>query len=286
MMTKFITKIIPCLLLLACPILNSSSAKQSSSAKKAAKIEIKKQKNASKNKPSNPYPGILLKDMNEKQLQEMLPYTKSVGEPEAVFKIFHFLVSNSSDQNNIKNYKIDLADYCYGIKDYEKSAFCYEEFCVLYPGCKESEYAQYKAILCWFNLCLNPCRDQHNTIKTITLIDEYLQKASNEKFIEESQTIRKQCRQKLFEHEMHVFEHYLKRKKHSSAQSRYTYIEENFKDIKNLELYLDYCKKHQEIVKDPKQCPFFIKFDIADALPKSKTVTSDKKAKTALFFLS
>lgn len=286
MMKKFIIRIIPCLLVLTLTALQAAQKKTLSS-KKAAKIELKKQKNTTQTKLANPYPHILLKDMTEEQLQEMLPFTKSQGEKEAVFKVFHFLVSHSSDQNNIKNYKIDLADYCFKIKDYDKSAYCYEEFSMLYPGSKESEYAQYKAVLCWFYLSLDSNRDQSNTQKTIILIDEFLRKATNQTFIEEARTIRKQCRQKLFEHEIHVFEHYLKRKKHSSAQSRYTHMEENFKDIENLQLYLDYCKKAQEIVKDPKQCPFLIKFDIKEALGKKESaITSEKKAKTALFFLS
>lgn len=277
MMKKFIKKIIPCLLVLTLPTLEAAKSK------KLSKVE----KKSSGSKLANPFPGILLKDMTEEQLQKMLPFTKSQGEKEAVFKVFHFLVSNSSDQNNIKNYKIDLADYCFKIKDYDKSAYCYEEFSILYPGSKESEYAQYKAILCWFFLSLDSSRDQTNTQKTITLIDEFLRKAESDKFIQEAQSIRKQCRQKLFEHEIHIFEHYLKRKKHSSAQSRYNYMEENFKDIPDLNLYLDYCKKIQDIVKDPKKCPFLIKFDIKEALQKTTTAaTSENKKKTALFFLS
>lgn len=286
MMKKIIIKIIPCLFILALSTTEGTN-KKARIAKRAEQIELKKQKKLDAPKKTNPYPGVLVKDMTEEQLQKMLPFAKSLGEKEAVFKIFHFLVSHSSDQNNIKNYKIDLADFCFKIKDYEKAAYCYEEFSVLYPGSKESEYAQYKAILCWFSLCLDPSRDQMYTQKTIILLDEYLRKATNEKFIEEVETIRKQCRQKLFENEMHIFESYLKRKKHSSAQSRYVYMEENFKDIAHLDLYLNYCKKAQEIVKDPKQCPFLIKFNIKEALTKNEPVaTSEKKAKTALFFLS
>lgn len=278
MLKKIIARIIPYVLLLALSPLEAKKSKVTL-AKKTTKQE--------KIKLTNPYPYVLLKDMTEEQLLEMLPFTKSQGEKEAVFKVFHFLISHSSDQNNIKNYKIDLADYCYHIKDYDKAAFCYEEFSVLYPGCKESEYAQYKAISCWFLMSLDASRDQSDTQKTIILIDEYLKKATNEKFTQEAQSIRKQCRQKLFEHEMHVFEHYLKSKKHSSAQSRYEYIEQNFQDIPNLDRYLSYCKDMQDMVKDPKKCPFLIKFNLDDALPKSEAVvTPDKKAKTALFFLS
>ena len=279
MITKILLRIVPCLLLLTLPVVNAATTKKST----PTKIHVKKDKKSKK--LSHPYPKKLLKDMNESELQEMLPYVKSVGEVEHVYKVFHFLLSHSSDQNNLKNYKIDLADYCYGIKEYEKAAFSYEDFFLLYPGSKEAEYSQYKSILCWFYLCLAPCRDQSFTDKTITLIDDFLKKAVNPKFIDEVVVIRKQCRQKLFEHEIHVFENYLKQKKHASAQKRYEYMEANFKDIQHLDLYLVYCKKIQTIVADPKQCPFLIKFNLKDALPAT-TTTPEKKAKSALFFLA
>lgn len=239
-----------------------------------------------KHRPRNPHPDKLLKDMNEQELQDSLPYAKALGDKELVFKVFHYLLSHSSDQNNLKTYKLDLADYCFSLKDYEKAGFSYEDFAMHYPGCKEIEYAKYKAIISWFSLCLEPGRDQLLTNKTIFLIDDYLKGATNEKFIEEVKAIRAQCRQRLFEHEMHIVEHYMKQKKVSSVNTRLTYIEEHFKDIAHLEHYVSYCKHMVDIVKDPKKCPFLIKFNLADALPQSITHTPAKKAKTALFFLS
>lgn len=298
MIKKHILKIIPCLLAFS-PVLSiHPSLPKSSSAttkKKLTVAEIKKKKrearanrmNNASNKLTHPYPHILIKDMTEDQLRTMIPYVKSLGDKESVFKLFHFLFSKSPSQNNIKDYKIDLADYCFSIKDYEKAAFSYEEFFILYPGSAEAEYSRYKAILCWFYQSLRPDRDQSNTDKTITLIDDYLRTGANKKFIDEVKSIRIECRQKLFEHEMHIFEHYLKRKRHTSAQCRYEYIEKNFKDIKDIDLYLIYAKKIQEVVKDPKTCPFLIKFNLNEALQGKKTMmTPEKKAKASLYFLS
>ncbi|MBI2353282.1 outer membrane protein assembly factor BamD [Candidatus Dependentiae bacterium] len=238
-----------------------------------------------KNSSANPYPNKSLKEMTEVELLKMLAYAKPLNDREFVFKIFHYLLSLSSDQNNLKTYKLDLADYCFSIKEFEKAALTYEEFTILYPGANEIEYAQYKCIVSWFTLCLEPTKDQTLTDKIIFLIDEYLKKASNQKLIEEIKDIRKQCRKKLFHHEVHVFEHYLKRKKIKSAQARKGYIEQHFDDIDHIKNYVDYCSNMLEMVKDPKTCPFLIQFDLRDAL--SKTIqTPDKKAKTALFFLS
>lgn len=243
------------------------------------------QKN-SKKRLNNPHSNKLLKDMTEQELIDMLLYAKSLNDREFVFKVFHYLLSHSSNQNNLKSYKLDLADYCFTIKDFEKAAISYEDFSVHYPGCAEIEYAQYKCIISWFAICLEPSRDQSLTNKVIFLIDEYLRKATNKKFIEEVTTIRKKCRQKLFDHEVHVFEHYLKQKKIKSAQARQLHMQEQFKDIEHIEHYVQYCNQMIEIVKDPKRCPFFITFNLKDALPANVVTTPEKKAKTALFFLS
>lgn len=286
MIKKFILIFIPCFLI------GTLTFSKTTPKPKLTVAEIRKKKQLERAQHqaqalTHPHPNVLVKDMTESQLCDMIPYMKAVGDKESVFKVFHFLLSKSPDQNNLKTYKLELADYCFSIKEYEKAAFSYEEFFILYPGSAESEYSQYKAILCWFYQTLDSCKDQSNTEKTIILIDEYIRRANNQKFIDEVKTMRAQCRQKLFEYEMHIFEHYLKRKKHSSAQQRYEYIENNFKDIEHLDLYLSYCKKIQEIVKDPKKCPFLIKFNLKDALSDKKTKTTpENKAKTSLFFLS
>lgn len=295
MIKKYIHKIIPCLLVFSAVLpAKESLQKKSAVAKKEkltvaqirAKSRARREQNLLKQQ-THPYPSILIKDMTEEQLRDMIPYVKSLGDKESVFKLFHVLLSKSPSQNHLKNYKLDLADYCFDIKDYEKAAFSYEEFFILYPGSAEAEYSQYKSILCWFYQSLSPSKDQSNTDKTIILIDDYLRKGANQKFIDEVKNIRKQCRQRLFEHEMHVFEHYLKRKRHTSAQCRYEYIEQNFQDIKDIDRYLAYAKKMQEMVKDPKRCPFVVKFDLKDALPTQKTAsTPEIKNKASLFFLS
>lgn len=239
-----------------------------------------------KKKPQHPHPKKLIKDMSEQELVETLAYAKTTQDNEFIFKVFHALLSQSPNQNNLKNYKIDLADYCFKIKDYEKAVYTYEDFVTLYPGSQEAEYAQYKAIISSFLLCLEPCCDQSITQKTIFMIEEFQKKAKNELFIQETKEIFTKCRQKLFEHEVHVFEHYLKQKQFKSSEHRYKYIEENFQDIKHIEQYLTYMKKMTDIVKDPKRCPFIITFNLKDALNEKTEANSERKRKTALYFLT
>lgn len=248
----------------------------------------------SKPKPSYPVKDKLVKDMNEQELSQVLEYGKTIDDSELVFKCYFYLISLSGQQGTIKTYKLGLADYCFQRQDYEKASIGYEEFFLLYPGSQEAEYAQYKSILCSFFLCLSSDRDQTQTLKTISLVQFFLARAKNEKFIEESKEIHTTCRKKLFEHEAHVFAHYISRQKFTSAKKRIEYIEKNFTDISDLDLYISYCKEMMETCKNPKTCPFFLKFDLKDALVKKEVAAETKtpeEQKTALknttaFFLA
>lgn len=241
----------------------------------------------SKVKPQYPVPSKLIKNMDEPELQKVLAYGKEVQDTELVFKTFFHLFSQSTSQESIKTYKLDLADFCFEIKDWEKAGAAYEEFLMLYPGSKEFEYAQYKAILCAFYLSLSFDRDQSGTQKVIAMCQLFLQRAKEVKFIEETQTILTSCRQRLFDHEVYILETYLKQARVSSALKRIEYIQKEFTDIKHLPEYIVYLNDLCDIVKDPKTRPFILKADLTQALKQNKErPTQSVFKKITSFFLA
>lgn len=238
-------------------------------------------------KKSYPVKDKSIKEMNEDELQLVIEYAKERNDSDLTFTAFFYLMSVCQDHARMKNYKLDLADYTYSLQYYEKAAKAYEEFCLLYPGSKESEYAQYKLILCTFFISLEADRDQHDTVKTINLIVHFMQKAKDQKFIDEVQSIFKTCRKRLFLHEVIVFETYLKQQKFSGAKKRLEYMQDKFKDIENIEKYLVYLEKVYDMVKNPKTRPFYFTLNIEDALKDSKSEKkkiSKKEAKKAVSF--
>lgn len=263
---------------------STKSSKVNKSVKSKVKKSVKKIEKPAK--PVYPFPKIFLKDQTEEQLEQTLVYAKLVEDKELIFKTFFHLISQSKSQEKIKHYKIDYADYTFGIEDYEKSLMAYEEFCMLYPGSVEAEYAQYKAILCNFFLSLSFDRDQTLTQRTISSCLLFLQKVKDEKFLKETDNIYKSCRQRLFDHEVYIFETYLKLKKFSSARKRLEYIEKEFKDIAHLSEYVAYCNEVYEVIKNPKTRPFVIQLKLENALiaKKDKKVIT-KPAHAASFFL-
>lgn len=241
-----------------------------------------------KESKSYPVPGKMLKNMNAQELDKIIVYAKETGDSDLAFKAFYHIINVLQDHNQIKTYKLDLADYCFGLEDWTKAASRYEEFCLLYPGCDQSEYAQYKLILCTFYLTLSADRDQSDTIKTLNLITHFLKRAKEPKFISEMESIYKTCRKRLFEHEVLVFETSLQQQKFTGAQKRIEHIESSFPDISDIEKYVAYLKEMLELVKNPETRPFIVKVNLKNALsPKvKKIVQKSDVAKAVSFFVA
>lgn len=232
--------------------------------------EASKKTKTVKVKPEHPCPGKLIKNMDEAELQLMLPYAKQINDHELVFKTFFHLISQSKSPEAIKTYKLDYADYAFELQDYEKALAAYDDYCMLYPGSDQAEYATYKTILCVFFLSLDFDRDQTTTQRTISVSQLFLQKAKNEKFITEIQNIYKTCRRRLFDHEVYVLQTYLKQFKFSGAAKRLEYIQKEFEDIEHLQEYVVYIQSMIETIKDPKTRPFIIQLNLQHALNKKE----------------
>lgn len=227
-------------------------------------------KEAEKVKAQYPSSGKLIKNMDEQELEQVVAYAKDHNDQENFFQAYNQLISHCQDHAKIKVYKLDVADYCFQLEDYIKAGIRYEEFCLLYPGSQESEYAQYKLILCMFYTSLEADKDQDSTTKTVNLSMIFLKHAKNEKFISEIQTIYNTCRHRLFEHEVCVFDTYLKVQKFTGAQKRLEYIKTSFSDVEHIDEYVVYLEKVYDTVKNPATRPFIFKINLNDALKKSQ----------------
>lgn len=274
-------------------LLTLPTLQEAKSSKKAAQASEKTEISTETSVESSVTPAItcpnkMIKNMNTEELEQAVAYFRVKKDQESLFQAYYKLINHSQDHVSIKKYKLDLADFCFEIKDFAKAHTKYEEFCLLYPGSQESEYAQYKLILCLFYLSLEADRDQNDTHKTINCITVFLKRAKNELFIQETQDIYKTCRKRLFEHEVIVFDTYLKLQKFTGAQKRLEYISSHFDDIENIDKYIVYLQNIYETVKNPATRPFIFKIKLADALvakPKSEKTDTDVK-KTVAFFIA
>lgn len=176
-----------------------------------------------------PYANSPLKKLKVEQLQEIYVYTQQHPmDPAFTIDLLERLLALSDDHVAVKKYKLELADLHYKVHHLEKAAACYEDFAVMYPGSAEHEYVLYKAVVCMFELSLDADRDQTNTKKTILLVKEFLKHAQQENLRLQGQSILQSCYDRLFDHEVYVFNFYTKKKNFTAAGMRLDFMMKNF----------------------------------------------------------
>ena len=203
--------------------------------------------------PRCPYSSTPLKKLKAEQLEEVYVYTQTHKMDSAfMIDLLERLIALSDNHAGVKKYKLQLADTHYAVHHIEKAAACYEDFGVLYPGSNESEYTLYKAIVCMFEISLDPDRDQTNTKKTIALVKEFLKRAKQTELIDEANMIMQKCYDRLFDHEVYVFNFYAKKKNFVAAQMRLDYIAKTFTEtIKGLDQKIADLTEQLELRKNP-----------------------------------
>lgn len=239
-----------------CHATSSTSATQPNIQESTSTPNTTPQKKSKKQKKKSarcPYSTTPLKKLTADQLEEVHLYTKTHKMDSAfTIELLERLIALSDNHAGVKRYKLQLADTHYEVHHLEKAAACYEDFAVMYPGSSEHEYVLYKATVCMFELSLDCDRDQTNTKKTIALIKEFLKRAKKAELIKEAQEILQNCYNRLFDHEVYVFNFYVKKKSFVPAQMRLDYIIKNFPTmIPNLNEKVAVLAEKLELAKNP-----------------------------------
>lgn len=129
----------------------------------------------------------------------------------------------SKNTTTVKNIKLEIADITFQEGNLKSAAKLYDDYINLYPGDKEkAAYAKYKGILSNFYCMLQKDRDQTATHKTISLADAFLEGKSSlfKKYAYDVQAIKNHCFTRLYEHDVVVFDFYLKRESFKAAEKR------------------------------------------------------------------
>lgn len=139
-----------------------------------------------------------------------------------------FNATKNSDKR--QNLKLSEADILFEQKQYKKSIKSYQEFRTLYPGARtEIEYAHYKQTVSTFLTTRKADQDQTPTKDTLKLVDAYLAKGSlYSRYTNDVKDIQTHCFDLLFKNEKGIFEFYLKKKSFASANTRLTFMKQEF----------------------------------------------------------
>lgn len=186
-----------------------------------------------------------LKLLTEKELRRAADLSLSLGWHDDAIRYLTRLSTETKSSQTIKNLKLELADVYFNQGALKLSADGYQEFLKLYPGDKQAEYAQYKGLLSNFYAMLQTDRDQTPTHNTIRLADSFLEKSNVYKqYNDDVRSIRRTCYYSLYDHEVTVFEYYMKKGSYKAAETRLAAIKKAYqKKLPSIEpqnLHLEY----------------------------------------------
>ncbi|EKD23427.1 MAG: hypothetical protein ACD_82C00046G0001 [uncultured bacterium] len=137
----------------------------------------------------------------------------------------------------LRDLSLEISDLLFDEGELKKAETLYSNFCQSYPGDKNIEYANYRAILCNYWLTLDKERDQSFTKNTINLAKSFLERSEIFKqYSDDVEKILVDCQNKLLESDISIFKEYLNLGDQLSAKTRLACIEKDFSDhIPNLE---------------------------------------------------
>lgn len=180
--------------------------------------------------------GILLEAKNKTirtmsidELRDKKKEHLGVNNKEIAIKYLEKMLPLCDNLQDAAELLLELAELLFELKQYPEAEERYREFCLLYPGNEQIEFAFYQRIVCSFKGILDPNRDQSKTYETIELIDAFLKR--DELFlsyIQEIDTMRTQCRFQLFSSELSIITDYTQRNRYQSAQKRINHVKEIF----------------------------------------------------------
>jgi|GEM_PF-3511480 len=183
----------------------------------------RKERVALKRQFKNLTSGRATKSLSEAELRIAADICLSLGWYTDAEEYLKKLEKKTKSSTTIKNLKLEIADISFQEGNLKTAAKLYDEYINLYPGDKEkAAYAKYKGILSNFYSMLEEDRDQTATHKTIALADTFLEgnNTSFKRYAHDVSSIKHHCLTRLYEHDVVVFDFYVKKHSFKAAEKR------------------------------------------------------------------
>lgn len=171
-----------------------------------------KSKKAHKKNPFSDKSFAELKEAKEKAIK-----TKDLA---AAVKYLDAMRGACTDPEILKDILLEMADIYFELQDWPKAERAYNEYVLLYPGAARCDYAHYQAITCGMSLTLSPDRDQTKTQETLKLAEQFFTDHPKSIYLEKVTQLATQCREKLLESDISIFNFYVQSNNFKAAQKR------------------------------------------------------------------
>jgi outer membrane assembly lipoprotein YfiO len=161
-----------------------------------------------------------LLDKSFKELKELKDKAVQTKDLATAVKYLDAMRGVCTDPELLKDILLEMADIYFELQEWTKAERAYNEFVLLYPGAMRCDYAHYRAIVCATNLTLTPDRDQTKTEETVKLAEEFITNHPKSSYLEKVIQLTAQCREKLLESDVLIFNFYMNSKNFKAAQKR------------------------------------------------------------------
>ncbi len=175
--------------------------------------------------------GLMVKEMQEPALREAANISLTLKEYDDALIYLKQLSKTTQSSTVVKVVTLEIADVMFQNGDLKTAAKLYEEYVNLYPGDKKTAaYAEYKELLSNNALRAENDRDQTATLRTIKLADALSEKQGTfvKQYAPYVQAIKNDCVSQLYNHDVVVFDYYVKKKSFKAAELRLDNIKTNF----------------------------------------------------------
>lgn len=159
-------------------------------------------------------------DMDYEQLVAAKDIQKAKGNTSATIKYLEQLLKMCTDITLLAQHLLELADTFFIDGQFKKAAFIYNQYCALYPGSSQQEYALYRSIISSFACILSIDRDQTKTEETLALCELFLQQDHFTTYKIDVAQIQTKCHEQLAMSECNICSFYIQKGNIKAAEKR------------------------------------------------------------------
>jgi len=116
-------------------------------------------------------------------------------------------------------------------EDYIRALSSYEEFRLLYPTDKQSDFCLFRIGMCHFNQMSTYDRDQTETVKTIQIFNKFLRAYPDSAYAKDANERLMDAKTLLANHYISIGKFYLKKGNLKSACDRFQHIKRQYPDV-------------------------------------------------------
>lgn len=161
-----------------------------------------------------------LYSQGEQQLEKSA-FFGLLNDRDKAIESFQQIIDNYPYSDYAVRAELRIGDAYFEDEKYEEALSYYRDFAELHPQHDQVPYTLYRAALCHVRQSKESNRDQTATRQALTYLDKLLARYPQAPQAKEAETLWKEMRSRLAEHEMQIADFYMDREEYQSAADRF-----------------------------------------------------------------